>query len=179
MQDTVCLPAQLCRRSDARRISSKPSDACAMRNHLVVGQTRVSEIVRGAMLQAAVSNRTYHAQPYINQKKDIEQIVYCFVVSNTPRKGIRKWVSTTENLPANDHLHASTRPPVLSARPSGLDVAGGKRWALVGLAAVDGVPGAGEDDASDEDDGSVVHAVYGDGKSGRHGEEGDGKADPS
>jgi hypothetical protein len=80
--------------------------------------------------------------------------------------------------PKKHRSNASTRPPVLSARPPGLHVAGGKRRALVGLAAADGVPDAGEGDAGHEDDGSVVHGLDGDGDGGRHGEEGDGEADP-
>lgn len=49
---------------------------------------------------------------------------------------------------------------------------------MVGLAAADGVPDAGEDDAGDEDDGGVVHVLERDGDGGRHGEEGDGEHDP-
>jgi hypothetical protein len=101
-------------------------------------------------------------------------------VSSTPQKrAYTKWVSTTWKPPHRKHRsNASTRPPVLSARPPGLHVAGGKRRALVGLAAADGVPDAGEGDAGHEDDGSVVHGLDGDGDGGRHGEEGDGEADP-
>jgi hypothetical protein len=75
-------------------------------------------------------------------------------------------------------LNASARPPVLSAGPPGLDVAGGKRRALVGLATADGVPDTSEGDAGHEDDGGIVHGVDGDGDGGRHREEGDGEADP-
>lgn len=54
-----------------------------------------------------------------------------------------------------------------------------RRRALVSLAATNGVPDSSESDAGDEDNGSVVHAVESDGKSGRHREERDGEANPS
>ena len=50
--------------------------------------------------------------------------------------------------------------------------------ALVRLAAADGVPGAGEDDAGDEDDGRVVHALERDGDGRGHAEERDGEHNP-
>lgn len=61
--------------------------------------------------------------------------------------------------------------------PSPVSVDRGRR-ALVSLAAANGVPGAGEEDTGDEHDCGVVHVVEGDGKSGGHAEERDGKADP-
>lgn len=54
-----------------------------------------------------------------------------------------------------------------------------RRWALVSLAATNGVPDSSESDTSDENYGGVVHAVESDGESGGHGEERDGEADPS
>lgn len=68
------------------------------------------------------------------------------------------------------------RPPdFLGVAPVGVD---GRRWALVGFAAADGVPGAGEDDAGHEDDARVVHVFQRDGEGGGHAEEGNGEGDP-
>ena len=115
-------------------------------------------------------------------ERKYEQLSFC-IVSNTPQKGIRKLgiynIGKTSPPPnQKHHLNASARPPVLSARPPGFNVAGRKRRALVGLATADSIPDAGESDASHEDDGSVVHRLDSNGNGGRHGEEGDGKADP-
>lgn len=91
------------------------------------------------------------------------------------------------------HVKLYTSPSALSVsyrtlesrdRPSGRTVSpqllgDRRRRALVSLATTNGVPDSSESDAGDEDDGSVVHAVEGDGKSGGHGEERDGEADPS
>lgn len=74
-------------------------------------------------------------------------------------------------------VDASARPSVVGADPPGLGI-DGERRALVGLAAADDVPEAGEDDAGHEDDGGVVHVLESNRNGGRHGEEGDGEADP-
>jgi hypothetical protein len=91
------------------------------------------------------------------------------------------------------HVKLYTSPSALSVsyrtlesrdRPSGCTVSpqllgNRRRRALVSLAATDGVPNTSESDTGYEDDGSVVHTVESDGESGGHGEERDGKANPS
>jgi hypothetical protein len=113
----------------------------------------------------------------------MDKLFFC-IVSNTPSKGhtkigyLQHWKNSPPPNQKEHRLNASARPPILGAVPPRFNIAGGKRRALVGLAAVDGVPDAGEGDAGDEDDGGVVHGVDGDGDGGRHAEEGDGEADP-
>lgn len=73
-------------------------------------------------------------------------------------------------------LESSNGPSDITAPPPvGID---GCRRALVSLATADSVPGCGEGNTGDENDGGVVHVVESDGESGGHAEEGDGEADP-
>jgi hypothetical protein len=74
-------------------------------------------------------------------------------------------------------LESSDRTSDLTASPP-VDGFDGERRALIGLAAADGIPCSGEEDAGDEDDGRVIHVLECDGESRGHGEERDGEADP-
>lgn len=75
-------------------------------------------------------------------------------------------------------LELSNRSSNLAASPPHVGV-DRERRALIGLATTNGVPGASKGNTGHEDDGSVVHVLESDGKSGGHGEERNGEADPS